>query len=139
MADPLGVVPGCLSLLEAISKLSDDVKAFAVDISGARKEMESLSRELNDLVPLISQVKDRSVVNNLGANLPGNMMREISDNLRTCLQVVVGLQGLLRKASMSKMKRMKWSVSTKGEAEKQRRSIQACKVALATALALNPL
>jgi hypothetical protein len=139
MADSLAIVASCMSLLEAISKVLDDVKAFAIDISGARMEMETLSREFNDLVPLIHKVKDRCGVNSIGANLPGNIMQEISHDLYACLQVVVRLQVLLRKVSSSKMKRMKWSVSTKGEAEKQRRSIQAHRTALATALALYPL
>jgi hypothetical protein len=139
MADPLVIASGCTSLLEAISKLSNDIRAIVVALSGASKEIDALSQELNHPVPILSQIKDRSVIDSLSADLPKTIMRGISDILFACIQVVVELQVLLRKVSSSKMKKVKWSVSGKGEAARLRKSVQTYKVALEVALALNAL
>jgi Fungal N-terminal domain of STAND proteins len=130
--DPLSITTGCLSLVGTIAKVSLTINTFVRTAREARRDLDSISRELLSLrtvLELLAQdTQERPKA------IPNALEKQISSIISNCGGVLQDIEKSLQRYEEGKMKSMKWAWSGRDDVGRLRATLEAHKSALQLAL-----
>jgi len=126
--DPLSITASCFALINALSKVTEQVTGFIRDFRESRQELQALSRELQDLQLALDLLKDDTV--------PVGIHGQLFSMMANCHTVVDEINGFIEKHSRTKgvERAARWRTSGRDEANKLRLTLEAHRGALSLAV-----
>jgi len=136
--DPLSITTGCVSLTAGMSNLVMRISMFVAEVRNARKDMDTVLRELASLQLSLGTLGSDSQHRGI-AYLPG-MKDGISQILVNIEMVTNQINDLLIKLSSGRLgRRVQWAMTEKDEINKLRSSLESNKMALEVALTVGTI
>ncbi|KAF4213867.1 hypothetical protein CNMCM5878_009929 [Aspergillus fumigatiaffinis] len=128
--DPFSVAIGCVSLLDAVTRLSHSVTNFVVGFRDAQKDLAAVTRELSDL-DLSLQILKADTDPKQSYELPNDLRRYVCGIMQNCRIDVTDFEASLHEYGKEGLnQRAKWAISGRIEAQKIRTALAAHKGAL---------
>jgi hypothetical protein len=136
--DPLSITTACFTLAATIGKVGIQVNDFCRQVRDARRDLDSVGRELGSLKTTLDIITDDA--ENPDCAIPPYLEKQILGIVTNCSDVVEQIQKLLEKFAGNGLKnKMRWAVDGRGDMDKLRMSLEAHKSALELALELITL
>lgn len=134
--DPFSIVTTCIGLIGNIAQLSAQIKTFVGHYRDARKDLESVSSELQSLSMCLECL--RGDFSNERINPPEGISVSLSAVLGDCENVVADMQALLLRYSSTNFdKRLQWAVNGRQQMSTLRTSLELHKSTIDLALEIT--
>jgi hypothetical protein len=128
--DPFSLAIGCVSLLDAVTRLSHSVTNFIVAFQDAQKDLAAVARELSDL-DLSLQILKADTDPKQSYELPDDLRRYVCEIMQNCRINLTDFEASLREYEKDGLnRRSKWAISGRIKAQKIRTALAAHKGAL---------
>jgi hypothetical protein len=135
--DPLSIVSCCVSLAAGVTNLTAKITLFALEIRGAKKDMDAVARELASLnlcLNVLEHDQRRRIV------LPEDIRQHIPEVLKNCEMITKQMNELLLKLQSGKLgRRIQWAFAERQEMHTLRSSLESNKTALEIALSMGTI
>jgi hypothetical protein len=118
---------GCVGLVATITQLSLAVASFVKAVRSARKDLDTISRELISLQTILQLIADDVSGD---SDLPETLQKQISGIVSNCTQVLEEIRLTLEKNGTAAL----WAIRGSSDVTKLRLSLEAHKSALEIAL-----
>jgi hypothetical protein len=118
---------GCVGLVATITQLSLAVASFVKAVRSARKDLDTISRELISLQTILQLIADDVSGD---SDLPETLQKQISGIVSNCTQVLEEIRLTLEKNGTAAL----WPIRGSSDVTKLRLSLEAHKSALEIAL-----
>ncbi|KAF7446832.1 FHA domain containing protein [Pyrenophora tritici-repentis] len=134
--DPLSITVSCVTLVTAVSKVTYSLTGFIREWRDASLDLKVISQELFSMQIVIGNLRNTFVTKE--STLPSNLREQILGILKSCIQVVSGIEASLTKHAKSRLgKGGYWTLGGgKEDMAKHRSSLEAHKSALEITLEL---
>ncbi|KAE8854445.1 hypothetical protein PTNB29_09801 [Pyrenophora teres f. teres] len=134
--DPLSITVSCVTLVTAVSRVTYSLTGFIREWRDASSDLRIISQELSSMQIVIGNLRNTFATKE--STLPPNLKEQILGILKSCLQVVGGIEASLLKHANSRLgKGGYWALGGgKEDMAKYRSSLEAHKSALEITLEL---
>ena len=134
--DPFSIATSCISLTSAIAQLTLQIKTFVSGFRDTRKDLESVTAELQSLSICLECIQDD--YSNYRVSYPSSISQSLLSVLRNCEGVTTQMQAVLdQTSSVSVNKRIHWAMHGRQQMNTLRSSLEAHKSAIDIALAMT--
>jgi hypothetical protein len=134
--DPFTIATTCVGLISAIAQLSSQIKQFVSNFRDTRKDLESVTAELQSLSMCLECLQND--YSNERVSYPENISKSLLAVLQNCEGVTTQMQALLDRASSASVnKRLQWAVHGSQQMNTLRSSLEAHKSAIDIALEMT--
>ena len=134
--DPFTVSTACVGLLAAVARLSTQIAQFVSGVREARRDMDSVSRELSSLALCLETLRDDSTK----IQYPDGLRQTLVVVLGNCDTVTQQMHTLLEKMSSKNLgRRAQWVATGRDDMNRLRSSLEAYKSALDIALEVTAM
>jgi hypothetical protein len=134
MAEPFSIIAGVVGLLASITTLSVRIGEFSANINDAKKDMQSVTRELESLALILPKLQNEFKIS--PTSLSSQLRTDLGNVLQACNRTVVELEILLKKCSTRSLKSFQWAFSGRRECGSLRGSLEAYKSTIHLTLTL---
>lgn len=136
MMDPFTITATCVGLVSAITQLTSQIKTFVGEFRDARKDLESVTAELQSLSLCLECLQ--SDYSNARISYPDSISKSLLGVLQNCDNVTTQMQTLLdQTSSLSMQKRLQWAMHGRQQMNALRSSLEAHKSAIDIALEMT--
>ena len=134
--DPFTIATTCVGLISAIAQLSSQMKTFVSNFRDTRKDLESVTAELQSLSMCLECLQND--YSNERVSYPDNISKTLLAVLQNCESVTTQMQALLDQNSSSSVnKRLQWAMHGRQQMNTLRSSLEAHKSAIDIALEMT--
>jgi hypothetical protein len=134
--DPFTIATTCVGLISAIAQLSSQIKQFVSNFRDTRKDLESVTAELQSLSMCLECLQND--YSNERVSYPENISKSLLAVLQNCEGVTTQMQALLDRASSASVnKRLQWAMHGSQQMDTLRSSLEAHKSAIDIALEMT--
>jgi regulator of replication initiation timing len=134
--DPFTIATTCVGLISAIAQLSSQIKQFVSNFRDTRKDLESVTAELQSLSMCLECLQND--YSNERVSYPENISKSLLAVLQNCEGVTTQMQALLDRASSASVnKRLQWAMHGSQQMNTLRSSLEAHKSAIDIALEMT--
>jgi len=131
--DPLSISAACVGLIASVTKLSTQIGLLVINVRGARRDLDAVSRELSSLSLCLEALR----VDTTTIKYPEGIRQTLLVVLKNCDLVTKEMEALLAKASSQHIGRqIQWAMTTSDEMNKLRLNLEAHKSSIEIALEL---
>jgi hypothetical protein len=132
--DPLSLTLGCITLVPSIVKATNSTANFILEVRDARKEMDMVTNELNQLKSVLIILDDDTKQCPQDA-FPAFLVDQVKIIVRKCQSTITDVENVIRRHDGdSKTKEMKWVSFGRNAMETLRKNLEAYKSGLEIAM-----
>ena len=129
----LGVAHTCVTVLSTVASLSIQITSFVSQVRDARRDMDTVSRELSSLSSCLQMLHDDCAGGQV--NYPQKLQQSLVEVLRNCEGVLEEMQELLKKLASGNIgRRVQWSLTGRDDMMKLKSTLEAHKATIDIAL-----
>ena len=134
--DPFTITATCVGLIGAIAQLTSQIKSFVSDFRDTRKDLESVTAELQSLSMCLECLHND--YSKESVSYPNSISKSLFAVLQNCEGVTSQMQALLSQiSSLSVNKRLQWAMRGRQQMDTLRSSLGAHKGAIDIALEMT--